>query len=78
MLPVMEPIRVQTIRDYATRGYAVTAWCSRCKAHAKVDLQRLIAKGFGDKPGSELRLGCRRCRRKVSVTIPPPVGSAWK
>jgi hypothetical protein len=78
MLRVMEPIRVHTIRDYLTHGYTITAWCSRCTGHATVDLERLIAKGLGDKRGLELRLGCRRCRRRVSVTISPLVGSAWK
>jgi hypothetical protein len=65
------PIVIHTVQQHIDHGYTVSAYCRKCQKNAEVDLHRLIAKGFAERPLQELKLGCRKCRSRVGLTVRP-------
>jgi hypothetical protein len=65
------PIIIHTVQQHIDHGYTISAYCRRCRKNAEVDLHRLVAKGFADRPLKELRLGCRKCRSRIELTVRP-------
>jgi hypothetical protein len=65
------PIIIHTVQQHIDHGYTVSAYCRRCRKNAEVDLHRLVSKGFADRPLQELRLGCRKCRSRIELTVRP-------
>jgi hypothetical protein len=52
---------INTVRDHLEQGYRITLYCPHCRRHMDdYPLQRLIMRGRGDKPLSQIRLrhGC--------------------
>lgn len=66
------PIVIHTVQQHIDHGYTVSAYCRKCRKNAEVDLHRLVAKGFAERPLQELKLGCRNCRSRIDLTVRPP------
>jgi hypothetical protein len=66
------PIVIHTVQQHIDHGYTVSAYCRKCQKNAEVDLHRLVTKGFADKPLQVLKLGCRKCRSRIGLTVRPP------
>jgi hypothetical protein len=65
------PIVIHTVQQHIDNGYTVSAYCRKCQKNAEVDLHRLVAKGFADRPLPLLKLGCRTCRTRAQLTVRP-------
>jgi hypothetical protein len=47
---------INTVRDHHERGYSINCFCTRCRHRVACSLARLIMRGKGDKPVSEIRI----------------------
>jgi hypothetical protein len=67
-------IVIDTVRDHHERGYTLSCWCPGCKNFVDCTLQRLLMRGKGDKPLSQIRIK-HACGRKVEIRRIPPYGN---
>ena len=56
----MEPVSYATVREYHEGGFSFTGWCPECLHSYPLSLERLVAKGKGDKLLRNVRVrhGC--------------------
>jgi hypothetical protein len=67
-------IIINTVHDHHERGYSISCWCPRCKGFVKCGLHRLLMRGTGDKPLSQVRIR-HACGTMVEIRRIPPYGN---
>jgi hypothetical protein len=67
-------IIIDTVRDHLERGYTLSCWCPKCKGFVDCSFHRLLMRGKGDKPLSQVRIK-HACGSKVEVRRIPPYGN---
>ena len=68
-------ISMRTIEELHSHNHTLALYCLSCDRWGKVDLDRLIQFGKGDKPVTEARFRCRDCGEIVEKQVRPPVPS---
>jgi hypothetical protein len=66
-------IIINTVRDHHERGYTINCFCPHCRHRVDCSLARLIMRGKGDKPLSEIRIK-HACGSMVEIRRIPPYG----
>jgi hypothetical protein len=68
-------IVIETVRDHYERGYTLSCWCPKCRRHVgDGSFHRLIMRGKGDKPLSQVRIR-HACGTMVEIRRIPPYGN---
>ena len=69
----MNPIRIQTVRDFHQQNHALGLYCAACEHWTEANLPFLIQTGRGDISVSEARFRCRECGGVAEKQVRPPV-----
>jgi hypothetical protein len=76
------PIRIETVADLIARHHTLGLYCSACRRWAEAPLERLAARGLGDRPIRQLCFRCVHCgtpalRQLRPPALPPASGTGW-
>jgi hypothetical protein len=69
----LSPIRIGTLAECLRSDHGVAAFCVRCRRWANLDLQRLVALGYGDRVLARCRPRCQVCRGPGQIQLRAPV-----
>ncbi len=76
------PIRIETVGDLIERRHTLGLYCHHCDRWAEAPLERLVARGLGDRPIRRLSFRCGHCgtpalRQLRPPALPPASGTGW-
>lgn len=76
------PIRIETVADLLARHHTLGLYCSACQRWAEAPLEKLAARGLGDRPIQRLSFRCVTCgtpaqRQLRPPEMPPASGTGW-
>ncbi len=76
------PIRIETVADLIERRHTLGRYCHHCDRWSEAPLERLVARGLGDRPIQRLSFRCVHCgthalRQLRPPALPPPSGTGW-
>jgi len=67
------PVRITTLGECLRARHGVSAYCVRCRRWARLDLDHLVALGYGDRALATCRPRCHACRGPGLIQLRAPV-----